>query len=55
MELKVTLKMSNPPTDQEVLAHVCKIIELDDQAAPFFKANQIKTVRRLTTTPFDIY
>ena len=47
--------MSSPPTDQEVLAHVCKIIEMDDKAATFLEANRIKTVRRLTTTTFDIY
>ena len=55
MELKVTPIMSSPPSDQEVMAHVCKIIELDDKAASFFEANQIKTIRRLTTTTFDIY
>ena len=47
--------MSNLPTDQEVMAHICQILELDDQAATFLEANQIKSVRRLTTTTLDIY
>ena len=47
--------MSNPPTDQEVMAHICQILELDDQAATFLEANWIKSVRRLTTTTMDIY
>ena len=47
--------MSNPPTDQKVMAHICQILELDDQAATFFEANRIKSVRRLTTTTMDIY
>ena len=47
--------MSNPPTDQELMVHICRILELDDQAAAFLEANQIKSVRRLTTTTMDIY
>ena len=55
MELKATPKMSNPPTDQELMVHICKILELDDQAAAFLETNQIKSIRRLTTTILDIY
>ena len=47
--------MSSPPTDQEVMAHICQILELDNQAAAFLEANWIKSVRRLTTTTVDIY
>ena len=55
MELEATPKMSNPPTEQELIVHICKIIELDDQEASSLKSNQIKSVRRLTTTTLDIY
>ena len=47
--------MSSPPTDQEVMAHICQILELDRQAATFLKSNWIKSIRRLTTTTMDIY
>ena len=47
--------MSNPPTDQELMVHICRILEFDDQAAAFLETNQIKSVRRLTTTTMDIY
>ena len=47
--------MSSSPTDQEVMAHICQMLEIDNQAATFLEANQIKSVRRLTTTSMDIY
>ena len=47
--------MSSSPTDQEEMAHICQILELDNQTAAFLKVNWIKSVRRLTTTTVDIY
>ena len=47
--------MSNPPTDQEVMAHICQILEFDGKAAVFLETNQIKLVRRFATTTVDIY
>ena len=37
------------------MAHICQILEMDNQAATFLEANQIKSVRRLTNTTMDIY
>ena len=47
--------MSSPPTDQEVIAHICLMLVMDNQAAAFLEVNQIRSVRRLTTTNVDIY
>ena len=51
----LTSKMSNPPSNQDALAHVCHILELDDQAASFLKANQVRSIRRFDTTTVDKY
>ena len=51
--------MSSTPTNslnnQDVLVHVCRILELDDQAVAFLENNRIKSVRRFNTTTVDRY
>ena len=47
--------MSNPPTNQDVLVHVCWILELDDQAVTFLENNWIRSIRRFNNTTVDKY
>ena len=47
--------MSGSVTTQQVLAHICQILELDSQAVAFLEAHRIKSVRKLTTSTVDSY
>ena len=47
--------MSGSPSNLEVVAHVCKILELDDDVPSFLEDHQIQSLRRFTTTTVDQY
>ena len=47
--------MSNPPSNQDVLVHVCQILELNDQVVTFLENNRIRSIRRLNPTTVDKY
>ena len=45
--------MSSSPSNKEVVAHVCKVLELDDDVPSFLENHCIQSFRRLTTTTVD--
>ena len=47
--------MGDPTSAQQVLTHICQVLELDPQVVTFLEIHRIKSVRRFTSTTVDRY
>ena len=47
--------MDIPTPDQQALAHVCQILEMDANTAAFLQQHRITSIRKFTTTTVDRY